>query len=103
MNKDYQKFLEFSSVEKFIDRKRRCEVDNNIINLELGGQHILLAWFPEYETLGAFKAQDGKMQKEIKIDPYGNTTGGKLERIHTYPELLWMVWSHWFPDTEVLQ
>lgn len=77
--------------------------DNNIINIELGGQHILLAWFPEYVTLGAFKAQVGKMQTEIKIDPYGNTTGGKLERIHTYPGLLWMVWSHWYPDTEVLQ
>ena len=77
--------------------------DNNIINIELGGQHILLAWFPEYETLGAFKVQVSRMQEDMKVDPYGNTTDGKLERIHTYPGLLWMVWSHWYPDTEILQ
>ena len=77
--------------------------DNNFINIELGGQHILLAWFPEYETLGAFKAQDSRMLEDMKVDPYGNTTDGKLERIHTYPGLLWMVWSHWYPDTEILQ
>lgn len=77
--------------------------DNNIVNIELGDQHILLAWFPEYETLGAFKAQGSRMPEDMKIDPYGNTTDGKLERVHTYPGLLWMVWSHWYPDAEILQ
>ena len=30
--------------------------ENNVRQVGLGGQQVLLAWFPEYETLAAFKA-----------------------------------------------
>ena len=77
---------------------------SNSINLELGGQHLLLAWFPEYETLGVFKNQDNtSLDNVVEIDPYGNTENGKLERIQTYPGVLWMIWSHWFPETKLLK
>ncbi|MFC1827165.1 DUF3179 domain-containing (seleno)protein [Thermodesulfobacteriota bacterium] len=77
--------------------------DERVIPVELGDQHFLLAWFPEYETLGAFRAQGEGIQQDLKIDPYGNTTSGKLERVHMYSGLLWMVWSHWYSDTKVLK
>ena len=36
------------------------------------------------------------------IDVFGNTPEGKLERLPQYPHVFWMVWSHWFPDTRVM-
>ncbi len=77
---------------------------NPVYNLELGGKNIVLAWFSEYETHGVFKGElNGKPASIKKIDPYGKTPEGKLERLNAYPGVLWMVWSHWHPDTKLLK
>ena len=73
-----------------------------IYNTIVGGEPVVLAWFPEYETLGVFSRRiDGREIEVSDIDVYGNTGDGKLKRITQYPHVFWMVWSHWFPDTKV--
>ena len=69
--------------------------------ITLNRRHLVIAWFAEYETLGAFYADRGSQALEItEVDPYGNSDAGKLERVQLFPGVLWMVWSHCFPDTE---
>ena len=76
--------------------------DNNIINIELGGQHILLAWFPEYETLGVFSRKlDGRTIDVTNVDVYGESNEGKLNRLPQYPHVFWMIWSHWYPESSI--
>lgn len=76
---------------------------SSITNTEIGGQKIVIAWFAEYETLGVFLREiDGKSFEVTEIDPYGTTPQGKLRRIQISPGVFWMVWSHWFPNTKVL-
>ena len=72
-------------------------------NTVVGGQPVLVVWFPEFETLGVFSRAIGGREIEIdEIDVYGNTSEGKLERLPQYPHVFWMVWSHWFPNTELM-
>jgi hypothetical protein len=71
-------------------------------NTVVGGQPLVVAWFPEFETLGVFNRRvDGRDIEVGEIDVYGNTPDAKLERLPQYPHVFWMVWSHWFPDTSV--
>ena len=63
---------------------------------------MAVAWFAEYETLGVFsRLVDGQEIEVSEIDVYGNTADGKLNRVTQYPNVFWMVWSHWYPDTKV--
>jgi len=76
---------------------------NTLHTVQLGGENIVLAWFPEYETYGVFKGElNGRPVTVNQIDPYGQTPDGKLERLNAFPGVFWMVWSHWFPETKVL-
>ena len=76
---------------------------NTLHTIQLGGENIVLAWFPEYETYGVFKGElNGKAVTVNQVDPYGQTPDGKLERLNAFPGVFWMVWSHWFPETKVL-
>jgi hypothetical protein len=71
-------------------------------NTTVGGEPVLLAWFPEYETLGVFSR---KINNEVidvtNTDVHGVTTEGKLERLPQYPHVFWMIWSHWYPGTSI--
>jgi uncharacterized protein DUF3179 len=75
-----------------------------LLNETLGGRELVLAWFAEYETLGAFYVDSqGQSLAVSEVDPYGNSNAGPLTRVHLYPGVLWMVWSHWFPQTRIAQ
>jgi len=77
---------------------------NPVHNTTIGGTPVLVAWFPEYETLGAFsRVIDGRVIEIGEIDVYGVTSEGKLERVPQYPHVLWMIWSHWYPQTKVMR
>jgi len=72
-------------------------------NTMIGGQPLVVAWFPEFDTLGVFNRHvEGRDIEVSEIDVYGNTPVGKLKRLHQYPHAFWMVWSHWFPNTRVM-
>jgi len=36
------------------------------------------------------------------IDFRGQTERSRLEQMPLHNEIYWMAWSHWFPDTELL-
>ena len=71
-------------------------------HLTLDDRPLVIAWFADHQTLGAFYAdRDRQALVVTEVDPYGNSNAGKLERVQLFPGVLWMVWSHWFPDTEI--
>jgi hypothetical protein len=76
----------------FLERER---VDNATI----GGVPLVVAWFSDYETLGVFARPSDVEVHEV--DVHGNTPDGRLERLPQYPRVFWMVWSHWYPGTDV--
>jgi hypothetical protein len=72
-------------------------------NITIGGKPVVVAWFPEYETLGVFsRIINGEIIEVNKINVHGNTGNGKLKRLPQYPHVFWMVWSHWYPQTKVM-
>jgi len=74
-----------------------------LINTELGGRSIVISWFKDLQTVGVFYHNQNQDANEVlEIDPYGYTPNGQLERAVLYPGVLWMVWSHWFPKTKLL-
>lgn len=74
-----------------------------LYNARVGGKDIIVAYFAEYDTVGAFLREiDGATAEVVEIDVFGNTPQGKLERMAIQSGLLWMIWSHWFPGTKVM-
>ena len=72
-------------------------------NTTIGGKPVLVAWFPDYETLGVFsRLVDGRVIEVDEIDVYGDTPAGRLARLPQYAHVLWMIWSHWYPETKVM-
>ena len=72
-----------------------------IYNTTVGGKNIVLSYSAEYDTLGIFSRDS---DDEIsQVDVYGNTGRARLERVTSYNGVFWMVWSHFFPATGVMQ
>lgn len=77
-------------------------VGNRVFNTTIGGQPVVVVWYSDYETFGFYNRElNGEPVIVETIDPYGNTPDGKLERLPSYPGLFWMIWSHWFPESQV--
>jgi len=76
-------------------------VDNgNIVNADVGGKPVVVAWHPRYESLGVWFNATGAPVTEI--DFFGNTAAGKLERVETLkPGMFWHVWVEFFPHTDI--
>jgi hypothetical protein len=72
----------------------------NVVNTEVGGHALVVAWDPIYESLGAWYNDTGSPVTEIDI--YGNTPAGQLKRIEVLrPGLFWHVWVEFFPHTDI--
>ena len=76
-----------------------------VYNTSVGNKKVVLAYFPEYETFGAFNRMvNGEEITVSEIDFYGVTPeNGKLERVFIYNSVLWAVWLDYFPDTELVK
>jgi hypothetical protein len=72
--------------------------------VRLGGRDLVVVWYPQYETVGSYHI-DGVTDSDspLTIDPYGVMEGKMLDRSVLYSQVSWMVWSHWFPDTKLIQ
>jgi len=72
----------------------------NVVNAEVGGHPLVVAWDPRYESLGVWYNDTGAPVTEI--DFFGNTAAGQLKRIETLrPGLFWHVWAEFFPHTDI--
>jgi len=72
----------------------------NIVNAEVGGHPLVVAWDPRYESLGVWHNDTGK--PVVEIDFFGNTPAGLLRRVEALrPGLFWHVWVEFFPNTDI--
>lgn len=72
----------------------------NIVNAEVGGKPVVIAWHPRYESLGAWYNDSSEPVKEI--DFFGNTPSGQLKRVEFLkPGIFWHVWVEFFPHTHI--
>jgi hypothetical protein len=72
----------------------------NVVNAEVGGQTLVVAWEPRYESLGVWYNDTGDPVSEI--DFFGNTPAGQLRRVESLkPGLFWHVWAEFFPHTDI--
>ena len=69
----------------------------NRVEVTIGGQAIVLVHFPDLGFVDAFKTGG---REAAGIGPDGVTAAGeKLERQVMIPEIFWMVWANYFPNT----
>ena len=72
----------------------------NVVNAEVGGHPLVVAWDPRYESLGVWYNDTGEPVTEI--DFFGNTPAGQLKRVEALrPGLFWHVWAEFFPHTDI--
>ncbi len=74
--------------------------NGNIVNAAVGGQPLVIAWSPGYESLNVWINNTGAPVTEI--DFFGQTANEKLERSpDVKPGLFWHVWAEFFPHTDI--
>jgi hypothetical protein len=72
----------------------------NVVNTEVGGHPLVVAWDPRYESLGVWYNDTGEPVTEI--DFFGKTPSGYLKRVEALrPGLFWHVWVEFFPHTDI--
>ncbi|CAJ1383837.1 unnamed protein product [Effrenium voratum] len=75
--------------------------EKKIINTTIGGRKVVVAYFPEFDAIGAFHNTTG--QQVNHLDFYGRLKDGrKLPRVETFKAgCFWCVWINWFPQTDL--
>ncbi|MFQ5535730.1 MAG: DUF3179 domain-containing (seleno)protein, partial [Sphingomonadales bacterium] len=69
------------------------------IDTVIGGEPTAIVHFTEHGFVDAFRT-GGRAVGDI--GPNGDTKDGeRLERQPMIPEIFWMVWAHYFPDTDL--
>ncbi|MCP4338749.1 MAG: DUF3179 domain-containing protein [Desulfobulbaceae bacterium] len=77
---------------------------NNIVQMNLGGREIVIVYFKEYETVGAFYNDKGLTFGKGEIDPYGKVGDTNLERVEgLFNTVFWGVWAYFYPHTQLLK
>jgi hypothetical protein len=72
----------------------------NLINTEIGGRSIVVAWDPVYESVGAWYNDSGT--PITQIDFFGKSDQGSLTRVETLrPGMFWHVWVEFFQQTDI--
>ena len=73
---------------------------NNLINIHLGDRDIVVAYDPEFESVGVFYNNSGSPVTTINF--WGESDRGKLSRVETVKSgSYWCVWVNFFPETEL--
>jgi hypothetical protein len=69
---------------------------------ELDGEPLVLVYDKEVDVVNLFSRELGDQVVEFdRIDFRGMTDGGRLRQIPMHNGVFWMVWSHWYPETQV--
>jgi hypothetical protein len=72
----------------------------NLVNTEIGGRSIVVAWDPVYESVGAWYNDSVTPIKQI--DFFGKSDQGSLTRVETLrPGMFWHVWVEFFQQTDI--
>lgn len=74
--------------------------NDNLINAAVGGRAIVVAYDPQFESVGVYFNDFGK--DVSKIDFWGQSDLGKLPRVDTLQAgAYWCVWANYFPHTSL--
>jgi hypothetical protein len=78
--------------------------EKGILNTTVGNKKIVIAYYPEYETVAAFnREKDGEVLIIDEIDIFGNTPDmGILDQEFLYSGVFWAVWLYYYPETDLL-
>lgn len=72
----------------------------NLVNSQVGGRHIVVAYDPLFESIGVYDNPTGTPITEI--DFYGKSDQGQLQRVDMLKAgLFWHVWVEFFPQTDL--
>ncbi|WKK66781.1 DUF3179 domain-containing (seleno)protein [Lutimonas zeaxanthinifaciens] len=80
-------------------------IKNGVLNIQIGDRHVALSYFPEYETIVGFdRVVDNEVKTITEIEVDGKTEEfGQLDKIFLYNSVLWAVWAHYYPESDILQ
>lgn len=74
--------------------------NGNLVNSEIGGRKIVLAWSPRFQSLGAYYNDGDDPVREI--DFFGKSDQGQLDRVEMLKSgLFFHVWAEFFPHTDI--
>ena len=75
--------------------------NNNLINVQVGGEDVVVAFDEEYQSLGVYFNFTGEEVHEINF--FGQTESGTiLPRVETLKAgAYWVVWANFFPNTDL--
>lgn len=78
--------------------------NNKMVQVQLGGRDVVIVYFNEYDTVGAFYNDTGLSLTYSEIDPHGMVGDTKLERVEgLFNTVFWGVWAYFYPHTQVLK
>ena len=73
---------------------------NNLINTRLGDRDIVVAYDPDFESVGVYYNDSGAPVTTINF--WGESDRGKLQRVETVKAgTYWCVWVNYFPETDL--
>lgn len=82
---------------------RRFAQENPVYTFELDGQPLVLVYDKRVDVVNLFSRElEGQLVDVETIDFRGVTDSGRLRQIPMHNGVFWMVWSHWYPNTQVL-
>ncbi|MEP1932888.1 MAG: DUF3179 domain-containing (seleno)protein [Roseibium sp.] len=74
--------------------------NGNLVNATVGGQDLVVAWDPKFESLGVWLNDTGAPVTEI--DFFGQTPNGQLKRADMLkPGMFWHVWAQYYQHTDI--
>lgn len=75
---------------------------NPLYGFQLGGTEYLISYSEEFDAVNLFERTiDGKIVDVAEVDIHGDTPQGKLPKAPLHNGVFWMIWSDWFPETQV--
>ncbi|WP_064602521.1 DUF3179 domain-containing (seleno)protein [Photobacterium sp. J15] len=75
---------------------------NPLFRFSLEGQSLVMVYDEEHDIVNLFDGSiDGQLVDFESVDFRGVTENGQLVQLPMHNGVFWMVWSHWYPDTQV--
>ncbi|RLA39284.1 MAG: hypothetical protein DRR42_27450 [Gammaproteobacteria bacterium] len=72
----------------------------DLINVRVGGRDIVVAYDPDFESVGVYYNDSGMPVASINF--WGESDRGKLARVETVKAAsYWFVWVNYFPETDL--
>jgi hypothetical protein len=76
--------------------------NNPVFQFRLGENDYVITYNADYDVVKLFeRTVDGRTVDVDSIEIDGQTVAGQLSEVPLHNGVFWMIWAHWFPQTEV--